>query len=107
MTAGLTDADASALAALVASAVREILQSTPPLPEQLMFNPKQASALTGIPERWLREKANSGEIPSRKPGLYRLFSLEDLETIVAAYEQKPTHGPVARFVRRSAKSQAA
>ena len=102
-----TSADMPALTEIVAAIVREILQSTPQLPEQLTFTPKQASALTGIPERWLREKANSGEIPSRKPGLYRLFSRDDLETIVAAYAQKPTHGPVARFLKQSAKSQAA
>ena len=51
-------------------------------PIQLQFTTKEAAQMLNVPESWLAAKARAGEIPHRQLGHYRLFSLEDINTIL-------------------------
>ncbi len=87
----------------VARAVRAALESAQPLPPKLLFDQREASEITGLPESFFERETSHGHLPSHaietSPGsgrYYRRYSLAQLEQIAAAYEVKPTSGPMAR-----------
>lgn len=87
-------------------AMREAIEGAQPMPPKLLFNTREASEITGIPESYFEREAPAGRIPSHwlpaSPGSdrgYRRYSLADLEVIAAAAQVKPTSGPLARTAR--------
>jgi len=87
----------------LADAVRAGLESAHPLLPKLLFNQREAAQITGLPESFFEREASRGHIPSTaietSPGSgrhYRRYSLAQLEQIAAAYEVKPTSGPMAQ-----------
>lgn len=97
---------ADAVAKAVRDAVREALGSAAPLPQKLLFTQQEAAELTGLPESFFERETPAGHLPSHliptSPGSergYRRYSLAQLEAIAAAYEVKPTSGPMARARR--------
>jgi len=52
-------------------------------PAKLNFNTKEAADMLGVTESWLASKARAGEVPHRQLGHFRLFSLPDIEAIMA------------------------
>ena len=53
-------------------------------PAKLNFSTKEAAEMLGVTESWLASKARAGEVPHRQLGHFRLFSLQDVESIMAA-----------------------
>lgn len=88
---------AEEIAEAVAAGVRAALAADRAALPRLMFNSEEASAITGLPVSYFEREAPARRIPSRKVGeKYRMYSMADLEAIVAAAEQKPLSGPMAR-----------
>jgi hypothetical protein len=56
-------------------------------PAKLLFNTEEAAAMLGVPKTWLAGRARAGEVPHRMLGHYRLFSLEDIQAIMAKFRQ--------------------
>jgi hypothetical protein len=52
-------------------------------PAKLNFNRREAAEMLGVTESWLASKARAGEVPHRQMGHFRLFSLQDIEIIMA------------------------
>src|SRR5262245_12271715 len=52
-------------------------------PAKLNFNTKEAADMLGVTESWLASKARAGEVPHRQLGHFRLFSLQDIDAIMA------------------------
>jgi excisionase family DNA binding protein len=52
-------------------------------PAKLNFTTKEAAEMLGVAESWLASKARAGEAPHRQLGHFRLFSLQDIEAIMA------------------------
>lgn len=52
-------------------------------PAKLNFTTKEAAEMLGVTESWLASKARAGEVPHRQLGHFRLFSLQDIEAIMA------------------------
>jgi excisionase family DNA binding protein len=50
---------------------------------KLNFTTKEAAEMLGVTESWLAAKARAGEVPHRQMGHFRLFSLQDIEAIMA------------------------
>jgi excisionase family DNA binding protein len=69
------------LDAIVEAAVERALARKKPA--QLQFTTKEAAAMLNVPESWLAAKARAGEIPFHQLGHYRLFSLNDIDKIMA------------------------
>jgi excisionase family DNA binding protein len=52
-------------------------------PAKLQFTTAEAAEMLGVTESWLASKARAGEVPHRQMGHFRLFSLRDIEAIMA------------------------
>jgi excisionase family DNA binding protein len=52
-------------------------------PARLQFTTAEAADMLGVTESWLASKARAGEVPHRQMGHFRLFSLQDIEAIMA------------------------
>jgi excisionase family DNA binding protein len=52
-------------------------------PAKLQFTTAEAADMLGVNESWLASKARAGEVPHRQMGHFRLFSLQDIEAIMA------------------------
>jgi excisionase family DNA binding protein len=52
-------------------------------PARLNFSTAEAADMLGVTESWLASKARAGEVPHRQMGHFRLFSLQDVEAIMA------------------------
>jgi excisionase family DNA binding protein len=52
-------------------------------PAKLNFTTKEAAEMLGVTESWLAAKARAGEVPHRQMGHFRLFSLRDIDAIMA------------------------
>jgi len=69
------------LEAIVEAAVQRALDKRKPA--KLNFNTREAAEMLGVTESWLAAKARAGEVPHRQMGHFRLFSLQDIEAIIA------------------------
>jgi|SRR5215813_11300835 len=69
------------LEAIVEAAVQRALDKRKPA--KLNFNTREAAEMLGVTESWLAAKARAGEVPHRQMGHFRLFSLQDIEAIMA------------------------
>lgn len=72
----------------------------PPLP-RLMYTTKEAAQITGLSEDFFTHEAPAGRIPSRLIRGRRMYAWDDLMAIVAAGEQKPLSGPMAKTASRT------
>lgn len=71
----------SELDAIVEAAVQRALDKR--RPAKLQFTTQEAADMLGVTESWLASKARAGEVPHRQMGHFRLFSLQDIEAIMA------------------------
>ena len=76
---------------VIESAVERALSKQKPA--KVQFSAKEVSAMTGLPESWISAKARTGEIHSRKYGHYRMFSLQDVEELIATAAAKNGDDP--------------
>jgi hypothetical protein len=74
--------------------------AAPPLP-RLMYTTKEAVVITGLSEDFFTHEAPAGRIPSRLIRGRRMYAWDDLMAIVAAGEQKPLSGPMAKTRSRT------
>jgi hypothetical protein len=54
-------------------------------PAKLQFTTSETAEMLNVPESWLAAKARAKEIPHQQMGHYRVFSLRDIEKIMAQY----------------------
>src|SRR4030095_6324464 len=71
----------SDLEQIVEAAVKRALENR--RPAKLQCTTAEAADMLGVTESWLASKARAGEVPHRQMGHFRLFSLQDIEAIMA------------------------
>jgi excisionase family DNA binding protein len=71
----------SELDAIIERAVERVLEKQKPA--KLSFSTAEAAAMLGVPESWLAAKARARKVPFHQAGHYRLFSLQDVNAIMA------------------------
>ena len=54
-------------------------------PAKLQYSTAEAAAMLNVPESWLASKARAGEIPHRMMGHYRVFTMQDINAIIAKF----------------------
>jgi hypothetical protein len=74
---------AGELAEIVEAAVDRALEKRKPA--KLLFDTKEAAAMLNVPDSWLAAKTRAGEVPYHQAGHYRLFSLQDINKIIAQF----------------------
>lgn len=76
--------------------------------EPLTMTTEQAAARLGVTTDWLRRRAAAGVVPSRKVGLYRRFTEQDLVDYLDSVREGPATNeavagtPLSRARRRRA-----